>query len=196
MKFAKLLLCLSVLFSVGGTVQAADKYAIDKTHSEIEFSVRHMMLAKVKGNFTDFTGEIMFDESNPVNSSVMVSIKTASVDTDNEGRDKHLRSPDFFDVETHAEITFQSTRVEKKGDKYWAYGNLNMHGVEKMVVITFEVFGPIPGQRGKMMGAEGHLTINRKDFNMLWNRTLDMGVAVSDEVEIELMVEARQVMEE
>ena len=207
MRFGKMLLTAAAMLCITGVAQAqmADKYRIDKNHSEIEFSVRHMMLAKVKGNFTDFSGEIMFDESNIANSSVKVVIVTASIDTDNEGRNKHLRSPDFFGVEKedgtpedpkYLEITFESTRVEKKDDKYLAHGNLNMHGVEKQVTITFEVFGPVKGRRGNVIGAEGHLTINRKDFNINYHRLMDSGgLVVSDEVDIELMVEAGIVTE-
>ncbi len=96
MRFPPSVIALGFMIYLVGAAQAADKYAIDKSHSEIEFSVRHMMLAKVKGNFTDFAGEIMLDTEDPANSSVTVTIKTSSVDTDNEGRDKHLRSPDFL----------------------------------------------------------------------------------------------------
>lgn len=192
MKIVKFMLALALAVGLTGSVLAADKYVIDRSHSSVGFSVRHMMVSNVKGQFDAFSGEIMLDEQDMSKSSVMVTIKTASINTANSGRDDHLRSPDFFDAENNEEITFKSTRVEKKGMGYVAHGTLTLRGVSKEIALPFELAGPVDPGRGKMIGVAAAMTINRKDFNVNWNRTLDIGVAVSDEVKIDINLEAKQ----
>ncbi len=154
MKLLNFALAIATTACIAGNAVAADKYVIDKVHSNIGFSVKHLMVSTVRGNFTDFMGEIMLDPMDMTKSSVMVTIKTASISTDNEGRDNHLKSPDFFDVANNPKVTFKSSRIEKKGDAYVAHGMLTLRGVSKEVALPFTLGGPLPGQRGKVLGVE------------------------------------------
>lgn len=191
MRYTKILLTAVFTVCSAGSVLAADMYKIDPVHSSIGFSVRHNMVSNVKGDFKDFSGEIMLDQQNMANSSVMVTIKTASITTANERRDNHLKSPDFFDVESFPEITFKSSRVEKKGDGYVAHGTLTIRGVSKEIALPFTLGGPIKMGNNSRLGTEASLTINRQDYGVSWNRMLDVGgVVVGDDVKIELNVEA------
>jgi polyisoprenoid-binding protein YceI len=171
---------------------AADKYAFDVPHSSVGFSVKHLLISNVKGNFKDFSGTIMFDEADMSKSSVEVTIKAASIDTDNENRDNHLRSADFFHVEEFPEITFKSRVVNKTDDGFELVGMLTMHGVTKEVTIPFEFLGKVTGPMGKeRLGFEGHTEIDRKDYGITWNKILDSGgLTVGNEVKIELNIEA------
>jgi polyisoprenoid-binding protein YceI len=184
-------LLLAVL-AIGGTALAADEYKIDPNHSSVNFAVTHMTVSTVNGRFNTFDGKILFDDKDVSKSSVSVTIKAASINTDNAGRDTDLKSANFFDVEKFPEITFQSKSIEKKGNDYVAHGTLTIHGVSKEVEMPFELKGPIDTGKGKTMGAHGNLTINRQDYGITWSRTLDKGqVMVSNEVKIDLFVEAR-----
>ena len=191
MRYPRFILAFLTAMCFVSSASAADKYMIDASHSSVGFSVKHMLVTNVKGSFTDFSGEIMLDAEDMTKSSVNVTIKTASVSTNNERRDGHLKSGDFFDVEAHPEITFRSSRVEKKGDGYVAYGALTMRGVSKDIELPFMLAGPIKMGDKSRLGVEAGLTIKRQDYGVSWNRTLDIGgVAVSDEVKIELNIEA------
>jgi polyisoprenoid-binding protein YceI len=122
-----------------------------------------------------------------------VTIKSASINTDNAARDKDLRADGFFDVEKFPTITFQSKSVEKKGNDYVAHGTLTIHGVAKDVDLAFELKGPVDTGRGKILGAHATLNINRQDYGVSWSRTLDKGqLVVSNEVKIDINVEAHQ----
>jgi len=164
----------------------AQKYSIDKSHSEIGFEVSHMVIADVQGEFQDYEVNFMFDPNNPSNSLVETRVKIASIDTDEQKRDDHLRSGDFFDAENHPEIVFTSKKIEKKGDAYIAHGDLSIRGVTKEVSLPFEVKGPIKDPWGNnRIGVNGEMTINRHDYGVSWNKTLDAGgVVVGDEVKI------------
>jgi polyisoprenoid-binding protein YceI len=183
--------CL-IVTGVTGTVLAADTYTIDRAHSSVLFVVNHMVISKVKGEFNEFSGTIKHDEGDIANSSVDVTIKTASIDTKSERRDGHLRSPDFFDVEQHPEITFKSKKIEKTDAGLVAVGDLTMRGVTKEVRIPFEITGTITDPRGnRRMGISAKLTLNRQDYGVSWNQTLDAGgLVVSDDVGIEIELEA------
>jgi polyisoprenoid-binding protein YceI len=181
---------IAVVFA--GSAQAADTYQVDPSHSGVTFSVTHMVISKVKGRFGDFQGMIVYDESNVENSSVEVTIKATSIDTNHEKRDKDLRSAEFFDVENHPEITFKSSKVMKSKDGFVAVGTLTMHGVSKEIEIPFEVRGVITDPWGNTrLGAAGTLTLNRQHFGIKYSQKLDNGgLVVSDEVDIELEIEA------
>ena len=117
----------------------------------------------------------------------------ASINTGSDGRGKHLRGPDFFDAANNAEITSKSSRVEKKGMGYVAYGMLTMHGVSKEIALLFELAGPVNPGRSNLIGVSTALTVNRKYYGIKWNRVLDIGsVVVGDEVKIEINLEAEQ----
>jgi polyisoprenoid-binding protein YceI len=183
---------LLVLLAFAGTALSADTYKIDTVHSYVGFSVRHMVLANVKGEFTDFSGTIVYDEADITKSSVEVTIKAASINTGNEKRDADLRSENFFEVEKYPLITFKSKRIEKKGDGYVMVGDLTMHGVTREVSFPFKFLGKIKDPWGNTrIGAEASLVIDRRDFGLKYDKRLDAGgLVVGNEVKIELNVEA------
>lgn len=192
MRYKPTVLAIFAALIVAFPVRSADTYQIDTAHSWIGFSVRHMMVTNVRGRFTDFSGTIVYDEQDITKSSVSVTIKTASINTENADRDRHLRSADFFDVEKYPEITFVSQRIEKRGDGYLCIGTLSIRGVSREVAIPFTVTGKVKDQRGNTrIGVEASLTINRQDYGVTWNRALDAGgVVVGNDVKIELNIEA------
>jgi len=171
---------------------AAEKYTLDPVHSYVGFAVRHMAVTWVKGEFSEFSGEIVYDPDDISRSSVSVVIKAASLDTRNERRDNHLKSPDFFAVEQFPEITFQSKRVERRGEAYVAIGGLTIRGITKEIELPFTLAGPVTAVGGRpRLGAEASATLNRLDFQVTWNRFLEgVGLVVGDDVKIELQVEA------
>jgi polyisoprenoid-binding protein YceI len=165
-------------------------WQIDQSHSSISFRIRHLV-SRVRGSFNDWKGTIVADPRNLAGGSVQVEIRTTSIDTNNERRDNHLRSADFFDAEKHPVITFRSTRVQTRGRNLTVTGNLTMHGITRPVVLTGKV-GEVGGVAGKRrIGFEATTTINRKDFDVTWNRAAEGGGAVlGDEVEITIDIEA------
>jgi polyisoprenoid-binding protein YceI len=172
--------------------RAAERYELDPVHSYVGFAVRHMSVSWVKGEFKEFSGEILYDPEDISRSSVTVRIKAASLDTRIERRDNHLKSPDFFNVEQFPEITFQSKRVEKRGDAYAAIGDLTIRGVTKEIELPFILYGPVTAAGGRpRLGAEASTTLNRNDFQVSWNRFLEgAGLVVGDEARIDIQVEA------
>jgi polyisoprenoid-binding protein YceI len=173
------------------TAQAADKYVADKAHTTVGFTVKHMVIATVPGKFNDYSINFIFDAKDLKNSSVKTTIKTASIDTDDEKRDGHLRSPDFFDAEKHPEITFESSSIMKKGNDYIAKGTLTMRGVSKEVELPFKILGPVQDPWGNTkLGIEASLTVDRQEYGISWSKSLDTGgLVVSDDVNIKLDVE-------
>lgn len=171
---------------------AADEYKIDPSHSTVGFNVKHMMVSTVPGRFTEFSGTIVFDEKDPSKSSVNATIKAASINTDNAQRDTHLKSADFFDAEKFPEIKFVSKKIEKRGEQWVAVGDLTIKDVTKQVEIPFELNQATTG-RGKLIGIDGAVKINRQDYHVTWQRPLQQagGLTVSDDVKITLNLEAR-----
>jgi polyisoprenoid-binding protein YceI len=185
-------LALSLSILVASSAFAADEYKIDPVHSRVGFAVKHMVVNTVHGRFTDYNGSILLDDKDPSKSSVNVTIKTASINTDNTGRDTDLRSANFLDVEKFPEISFKSKAVEKKADGFVAHGTLTIRGVSKDVDMPFTLSGPIDTGRGKLLGAEAGLTINRQDYGVAWSRSLAGGeLVVANDVKIEINVEAK-----
>ncbi len=182
---------LALVVMLAGTATAAT-WQIDTTHSTLTFKIRHM-LSKTAGQFTDWSGTIEAGDD-LTKGSVNIEIQAASIDTRNEDRDNHLRSPDFFDVENHPTITFTSTKVEKDGDNFVLHGDLTMVGVTKQVEIPFEFHGTATDPWGNTKaGFSGSTTIDRKDFGIVWNKNLDQGgVLLGDEVEIQIDLAAAQ----
>ena len=168
-------------------------YAIDPTHSRIGFVARHAMVTKVRGSFNEFEGSGYFDAENPASSNLQLTIKAASIDTRNADRDGHLRSNDFFDMETYPEITFASTAVEQLDDtNYRVTGDLTIKGTTKPVSVDFEYAGTaVDPYNNQRIGFEGKTTVNRKDWGVSWNAALDAGgVLVSEKVTLEFEVSA------
>ena len=168
-------------------------WQIDATHSQVTFSVKHMMVSTAKGTFNVFSGEVEIDEQHPENSWVVAEVDAASIHTRDARRDGHLRSADFFDTEQYPKITFKSTEVEALGgNEYRVTGNLTMHGVTKEVAFSVEYSGQVRDMYGmQRAGLDAKATINRKDFGLSWNNILESGgVALGDKVTIELDLEA------
>lgn len=168
-----------------------ETYQIDRSHTNIGFVVRHMVVTNVRGAFNDFSGSIVLDEGDITKSRVEVVVKTASVDTNHERRDADLRGPEFFDAERFPELRFTSRRIEQTADGLVAVGDLTIRDVTREVRIPFELAGPInAGQGVKRLGIEGAFRINRQEYGLRWDRMVEAGPVVSDEVRIELAVEA------
>lgn len=164
-------------------------WEIDPIHSQATFSVKHMMVATVRGHFNVLRGKLEIDEQHPENSSVEAEVDATSIDTRDERRDGHLRSPDFFDVEKYPTITFKSTNIESTGgDDYHVKGNLTIHGITKEVTFKAEYSGQLKDLYGlQRAGLSAKAKINRKDFGLNWNQALEAGGwLVSDEVTIEI----------
>jgi polyisoprenoid-binding protein YceI len=169
----------------------AETFAIDPGHSEVGFQVRHLV-SQTRGRFNDFTGSVNLDPKNLANSSVDFTIKAASIDTNVPDRDKHLRGADFFDVEKYPEITFKSKSIKAAGkDTYNVTGTLTMHGVSKDITLPVTYLGQAKDPWGNTRaGFEATTTLNRKDFDIVWNKALDAGGAMlGDDVKININLE-------
>jgi polyisoprenoid-binding protein YceI len=178
------------IFSVVVAAPVPTKYSADANHSNVGFSVPILDgVSQVRGKFTSFTINLDYDEANITKSSVNAVIKTASISTGIDARDKHLRSADFFDAEKYPEITFQSKRVEKKGKNFLAIGDFTLHGVTKEVTIPFTVTGKFvnPANQQMSAGFSANLTINRRDYGMTWKNS-SIPNFVGDLVNIELAI--------
>jgi polyisoprenoid-binding protein YceI len=176
---------------VNPQLQEQTTYTVDPAHSTVEFIVRHLMIAKVRGRFTTFTGQVDVPSGSDVPSSISATIEAASIDTREEQRDGHLRSADFFDAEKFPQLTFNSTRIHGEPDDFTIDGDLTIHGVTHAVKLngTFEGRATDPWGNARI-GYAAHGKISRKEFGLTWNAALETGgVAISDEVRLELNVE-------
>src|SRR3954447_11720827 len=151
-----------VLVLALSTAACAADYKIDSNHSSATFNVRHMVISNVPGRFQDVSGTINYDDADVTKSSVEATIKASSITTDNEGRDKHLKSADFFDVEKFPEITFKSKKIEKRGNQLVAIGTLTMKNVSKYIELPFEL-SKLATPRGTMIGIVAETKLNRMD---------------------------------
>jgi polyisoprenoid-binding protein YceI len=168
-------------------------YKIDPMHSIIGFAIRHLEINWVEGRFKDFTGTIHYDDSDLTKSSVEFTAKVESIDTGVEPRDKHLRTADFFEAEKYPEMTFKSTRVERKGKQGGVlYGDFTLKGVTKQVSLPFTITGAVKDPWGNTrFGVNAKTTINRRDYGITWGKPLDGGgFDVGNEVTINLQLEA------
>ena len=185
------IVALGIGLGLASPTLSADKYVTDTDHTLVGFVVKHLVITNVRGKFNEFTGVIMFDEKDITKSSMSGTIKVASIDTDNEKRDQHLRSADFFDAEKHPEIMFQSKRIEKQGEGYVLHGDLTMRGVTKPVAMPFNITGKVTHAGKTRLGFEAALEVNRHDYQISYNRTMDTGgLVVGDRVKIEIVGEA------
>ncbi|MGA1193268.1 MAG: YceI family protein [Kiritimatiellia bacterium] len=169
----------------------AATYNIDASHTTIGFAVKHMVVANVKGSFGEFSGTIDYDADAPEGMSASAVIQVASIDTKNADRDAHLRNEDFFDAGQFPEITFQTTSVSGTAPDITLTGDLTMKGVTKEISLPVELSGPITDPWGnERIGLSGETTINRKDFNINWSKTLDNGgLVVADNVKLIIEIE-------
>ena len=186
---------LAAAVALAPSAFAADTYQFDKAHTTVGFQVRHIF-TMLGGKFQEFTGTINVDRAKPEASTVEFTINAGSISTDEPKRDAHLKSPDFFDVAKYPTITFKSTSVKPNGkDRWLVAGDLTMRGVTKQVTlpVTFVGEGKDPWGNEKM-GFETQTTLNRQDYGISWNKTLDQGgVLVGDEVKVQVSVEANKV---
>lgn len=163
-------------------------WKVDASHTNVGFAVRHMMVSKVRGRFTEFEGSLNGNPEDLTGATIEFTIDAASIDTDNKDRDDHLRSADFFEVEKYPNITFKSTNIVKNGDKYEITGDMTIKGITKSVTFDAEFLGSGKNPWGVEVAAfEANTKISRKEFGLTWNQTLEAGgVLVSDDIEITL----------
>lgn len=174
------------------TATEARTFALDPSHSEVTFQVRHL-ITRVRGRFSAFEGTIDYDQVQPERSSVKFSVKTASIDTNEPKRDEHLRSADFFEVERFPAMTFVSERIEKQGeDVFVVHGALTIRDVTRAIGLPVTFLGAAQDPWGnEKLGFEAEATLNRKDFGLTWNAALETGgFLVGDEVKVSLSLQA------
>ncbi len=166
-------------------------YTADLDHSSVAFSIRHFV-TPVPGRFRDFSATIRYDRDEPARSSVEFRVKAASIATDNDDRDTHLRSADFFDVARFPELTFASTSVRPlDSTRFEVTGDLSIHGVVRRVTLPATLLGLIATPRGEKIGFETAFSIDRRDFGLTWNRVLEgAGALLGDEVRVMISIEA------
>jgi polyisoprenoid-binding protein YceI len=168
-------------------------WTLDPTHSSVDFTIRHMVVANVRGRFTRWTADLQLDDADLTRSSLAVSVDTPSIDTNNQDRDAHLRAPDFFDVATFPTMTFRSTRIERAGqDRYRVTGELTIRDVTREVVLEAELNGTIKGMEGEQRrGFSARTSIDRRQFGLTWNMLLEAGgVVVGESVDIAIELAA------
>lgn len=169
-----------------------NKWNIDTSHSLISFKVKHLMISKIRGQFNKFSGSVSMEDSDFTKAVVSFQAETSSINTNNVDRDGHLKSPDFFDVAKFPTLSFSSTKITKKDENHFIMtGDLDMHGVTKEVNLNIELLGTGENMNHqKVMSFEASGFIDRKDFGLNWNATLDKGeIVVSDNVEMDISVE-------
>lgn len=184
---------LLALLPAGPLRAATETFALDKPHSSVTFRIRHVV-SMVDGRFTDFDGKIWIDREKPAASKVEFTIQAASINTGNEKRDAHLKSADFFDAATYPTITFKSTKIEPKGDgAYDVTGDFTMRGVTKTMRFPIRHGGFAKVGNTEKTGFDVTLRLNRKDFNINWNRAIDQGGWIlGDDVDILIGIEANK----
>jgi len=189
---------IAALLLAASAWAAPETFQFDKNHSLVGFRIRHFV-SKVEGRFNQYDGSIVLDRQNPAASKVDLTIQATSIDTGNENRDKDLRSANFFDVEKYPTITFKSTKVTPKGsDTYEVAGDFTMHGVTKPIVVTVRHGGFAKAGKVEKAGFEiANFKLDRKDYGISWNRTVDQGgLMLGDDVEINVQVEENKPLEE
>lgn len=212
MKFFKWIILLAIVFcSMTLSVSAEEKgspngdtatstpadapaYDIDVGHSTLGFAVKHLGVGTTRGSFREYDGTIHFDPDNFDSFMAEVTIDAASIDTKLKKRDDHLRASDFFDVENHPEITFTSSRLEKRGEGAVIIGDLTMKGVTKQLTIPVQMSGPVQSPFGPtVIALEAEIMINRQDYGISWSKTLDNGgLVVDDNVTLIIELEAQK----
>ncbi len=174
-------------------------WTIDKSHSQVEFTVRHMMISNVRGRFEDFSGTVDFDPNDLTSLKIDVTVNTASINTRDEQRDAHLRSADFFGADENSLMTFKSTSVEKaSGNNLRVHGDLSIRGISHPVTLDTEYSGVMTSPWGTTSaGFSAHTKISRKEWGLEWNQVLEAGgLLVGDEVKINIEVELLKAAEE
>lgn len=169
------------------------KYVIDASHSKVGFEVSHLVISTVEGQFDKVEGEFTFDPSDFTKTSLMATAETKSVNTANKKRDDHLRADDFFDAKKFPKITFKSKKAEKTGEKTFKLtGDFTMKDVTKEVVFDVTYKGTVKGFQGPVVAFVGETTINRQDFNVKFQKAVEAGPVVGDEVKIKILAEGME----
>lgn len=190
----KKIACILLFASLATGIFAQTQWKVDGGHTDIRFTVTHMLISEVDGEFSEFTGTVSSPSEDFTGSEVAFTAQAASVDTDNERRDKHLKGADFFDAENFPEISF-SGKIEKEGDKHYLVGDFTMKGVTKPIKFDVKYNGQVPGRRGKKAGFKIKGTVNRFEYNLKWDRAMEAGgLVVGEEVEITCNVELNEVV--
>lgn len=168
------------------------KWTVDAAHSEIGFSVKHMMISKVKGSFGSYDATVEANEEDLQGALIDFKIDVASIDTNNDDRDNHLRSADFFDAEQYPHITFKANDIVKKGEEYELNGDLTIKGITRPATFEVEYGGKATNPWGvEVVAFSGEGKVNRKDFGLTWNQALETGgVMVGEDIKISLELEA------
>lgn len=179
----------STASAAAATSQSAKSYTIDPVHTSVIFGIRHLDVATFYGRFNDISGTIAWNEDSPSNSAIEIEIKAESVDTNNQGRDDHLRNPDFFNAREFPTITFKSTKIETRDETYRVTGDLKLHGVERSITVDLKKTGSATHPRtGKhIIGLESHFTIKRSNHRMNYGIEQNM---LGDEVKLIIAIEA------
>ena len=190
----KLLIIVLAFMATSSYGQTA--WNIDKTHSSIRFTTTHMLISEVVGKFNDFSGTISSSNDDFSGSKVEFTAEVASIDTDNERRDTHLKSDDFFNAEAHPKILFKGT-IEKEGDKYFLAGTFTMRETTKEIKFDVKYNGQIEARRGRKAGFKVTGTINRFDYGLKWDSAMEAGgLVVGEEIVIDCQLELNEVVEE
>jgi len=187
----KIVFAILAVLAATAFVSAQSEWKLDKAHSSVTFTVRHMVISEVAGSFKDFTVALKSSKDDFSDADVQSTIKVGSISTDNANRDNHLKSDDFFNAEKFPEINFKSTSFEKLGDnKYKITGDLTMRDVTKNVTFDAVLNGTMKTQRGMLAAWKAVTTINRFDYNLKWSKTLETGgLMVGQDVTITLNLE-------
>jgi polyisoprenoid-binding protein YceI len=183
-------LCLFCVFFLGSVVWG-EEFDLDKAHTHVGFSVRHMVVSNTHGQFKEFSGTLVYDPNDLASSKFTAKIQTNTINTDNEKRDAHLKSPDFFDVAQFPEIIFESTKFEKSAEKIHVTGNLTMHGVTKEVILPFEITDLVKDPWGNTrLGMLSEFVVDRQDYGIGSNSLLDNGgLVIGNAVKVEVSTE-------
>jgi len=188
------LAALAAVLALAAPAFAAETYQFDKSHTSVGFQVRHLF-TQLGGKFGDFAGTIQVDRARPESSSVEFTIQAKSIDTNEPRRDEHLRSADFFDVANHPTLTFKSTSLKATGKDSWLVtGDLSMRGVTRQVTLPVTLLGEGKDPWGNdKLGFETSISLNRKDYGLVWNKALETGgMLVGEEVKVQIAVEANK----
>jgi polyisoprenoid-binding protein YceI len=185
---------LAVLLSLfpALALAATSTWNVDASHSQVGFAVKHLVISNVRGEFRTYQGKVVLDEADVTKSTVEATIDVNSIDTKVADRDAHLKNADFFDVAKHPSITFKSTKVAKAGnDKLKVTGDLTLHGVTNPVVLDVTTSAAVKGLHGETRRAFAATTkISRKDYGLTWNKLVEAGPAIGDEVSVTFDLEA------
>jgi polyisoprenoid-binding protein YceI len=193
MKMKKALLFMAIALIGNQALHAQTKWVVDKNHTDIRFSALHMVISEVEGEFKEFEGSVTSTSDDFNGAGVEFVAKTASINTDNERRDNHLKSDDFFKAEAYPDVKFKG-KIEKNGDKHYLVGEFTMRDVTKPIKFDVKYNGQIPGRRGRKAGFKITGTVDRYEYGLMWDSTIETGeLVVGQEIQITCNVELNEV---